>query len=1336
MNVHNQKILSYNFPINLDSNPIREIPETFYKFNCKIPLKLNDLNDNNLKNQFNKQYESILDSGSYCNFISTKLVKNLNLKPQKTTRIIQINGISGATKINEYVNLYFQAKISINKSIYLVTFKEKFLITDKIPTYLLLGNKFMKNYSLHYNYNDKIIFTDLNFNQFKKKFLSIKNYKKFNKNFIYSKLYSPNFNKYKNFNKNNYRKFNNKKFYESNFTCKQNNLVDSTLNKSTDNSPNYTKFQIYMNYDKNNKNIKNKKPHLYLKFFKKRDPNSRKNYENINQNNLKNIANNDNNKNLACVTTNNTTKINGNFSKNLLKNSKNNFEIQDEFNFNNFIYSFLSNNNEEIDYYDDEEEEEDFEIADIPEAYRDLVEVFSKIKADKLPPHRLTDCKIVLQKDATLHYGPIYPLTEEENKVLKEYIKENLKKGFIRHSESPAGYPVLFQKKKDGTLRLCIDYKKLNAVTVRNSYPLPLITDIIERVKGANYFTKLDLRSAYNLIRIREGDEYKTAFRTKYGHYEYLVMPFGLTNAPATFQSFINSVLRPYLEKFVILYLDDILIYSKSLEEHTEHVRTILKTLLDNNLYVKPKKCEFHKQQVEFLGHVISGKGIATDPNKIKSVKEWPTPKCVKDIQRFLGLCNYYRRFVENFAFIAKPLHNLTKKNIKFIWSKECEDAFQELKTRLTTSPILLHPDTQKPFIVECDASNFAIGAILSQKDDEGKLHPVAYYSRSLNNAELNYSITEKELLAIKSAFSTWRHLLLGAKYQVTVFTDHKNLIYTLGGKVENQRQHRWHLFFQEYNFQLIYRQGRKNGKPDSLSRRPDYEKDLEEIRPEHILDSKNISTTPCLIGVVSTLIDKIIEETKEDETAKDIHLYFSPNNANQGYFYRPFRKMNKFQIKNNMILYNNLIYVPASLRLEILNRYHDKPTAGHLGIRRTEELISRNFWWPKMHEDITKFVNSCDQCARNKVTRHKRYDLLRPLEVPDRPWKSIEIDFLCGLPESKKYTVVMVVVDRFSKMIHLIPFKEIPTAEETAKAFIKHIFRLHGLPEDIYTDRGTQFTSALWLELTEKLWIQPKIATTDHHETVGQVERCNSFIEQYLRCYSRAFFHDDWVEWLHLAEFVYNNTINESTKQTPFFINYGFNPSIDDIFLFNGTNSNFKYIQNVGDNFPLVKEVLMRAQDLYKRQADKKRIAAPELKENEKVWINAPPAFATNENQKLAPRKYGPYKILEVLPNGNYKIDISKSPFPKHHPVFHISELEPYISTPEIFKNRKKYKETTAEIVEIADFRTNYKEKRYEYKIRYKHRLTWHWVPATVIENDPRYQELLINFNKNIRKH
>ena len=636
-----------------------------------------------------------------------------------------------------------------------------------------------------------------------------------------------------------------------------------------------------------------------------------------------------------------------------------------------------------------------------------------------------------------------------------------------------------------------------------------------------------------------------------------------------------------------------------------------------------------------------------------------------------------------------------------------------------------MYPDPLKPYIVECDASNLAIGAILSQRDDTNKLHPVAYFSRSLNNAEINYSITDKELLAIKEAFSNWRHLLLGAKYKIKVYTDHRNLLYTLGGKIGNQRQHRWHLFFQEYNFELIYRQGRKNGKPDSLSRRPDYmNKNIEET-PEFILDSKNVKEVPTFIGITNDFMDKVKENYKDDETAEDLRLYFHENNARQGYFYRPFRKMNKFKIKNNMIFYNNLIYVPEKLRLDILMRYHEKPAAGHLGIKRTLELITRNFWWPKIHEDVASFVKSCETCARNKFNRHRRYGLLQPLETPDKPWNSIEIDFLCGLPPSKGYTVIMVVVDRFSKMIHLIPFKQIPDAKQTAKAFMENIFRLHGLPKDIITDRGSQFTSALWQELMDLLCIKSVIATTDHHETVGQVERCNSFISQYLRCYSKAYYHDDWIDWLYLAEFSYNNAVNESTKETPFFINYGFHPAMDDNFLIPESISNLKIARDISDNFNHIKNVLTRSKELYKRAADKKRMIAPKFEEGDLVWIQAPPSFNTEEKTKLAPCKYGPYKVQEVLKNNNYKINIKRSPFPKHHPIFHISELEPYIPTPQKFINRTADKESIKDIVEILGFRPNYKKNQYEYKIRYKYSLQTHWVPASEVEDNPRNQKI-----------
>ena len=679
-------------------------------------------------------------------------------------------------------------------------------------------------------------------------------------------------------------------------------------------------------------------------------------------------------------------------------------------------------------------------------------------------------------------------------------------------------------------------------------------------------------------------------------------------------------------------------------------------------------------------------------------------------------------------------MHNLTKKNTKFIWSEDCEKAFNELKIRLTSSPILLHPNPQKQYILECDACNVAIGSLLSQYDDDNKLHPIAYYSRSLNSAEINYSITDKELLAIRDSFSTWRHLLLGAKYKIKVFTDHRNLLYTLGGKIGNQRQHRWHLFFQDYDFELIYRQGRKNGKPDSLSRRPDYLKNINDDKPEFILDSKNVKDIPCFVGIMSNFIDQVIKYTKDDETAKDIMLYFSPYNDQKAY--KPFRKMNKFELKNDLILYNKLIYIPEKLRLDILMRYHEKPAAGHLGIKRTLELITRNYWWPKIKEDVTKFVNSCETCSRNKINRHRKYGELQPLETPDRPWKSIEIDFLCGLPDSKGYTVIMVVVDRFSKMIHLIPFKQIPNASQTAKAFLQYIYRLHGLPYDIYTDRGSQFTSELWNEFLELLYIKPKIATTDHHETVGQVERCNSFIEQYLRCYSKSFYHDDWVDWLPLAEFAYNNAVNESTKETPFFINYGFHPPLDEMTLLPQCNINHKLVQNVNDSFNHIKDVLMRSKELYKRYVDKKRIVAPEYKDGDLVWIQTPPSLNIENSSKLAPCKYGPYKVVQVLSNNNYKINIKNSPFPKHYPIFHVSELEPYRRTPTEFLNRTSDPESIKDIIEISGFRTNYKLQQYEYRVRYKYRSASNWVSSSEVEDNPRNQYIYQEYIKSGRRY
>ncbi|XP_053499602.1 uncharacterized protein LOC128619445 [Ictalurus furcatus] len=457
----------------------------------------------------------------------------------------------------------------------------------------------------------------------------------------------------------------------------------------------------------------------------------------------------------------------------------------------------------------------------IPSVYHDLIEVFSKKKASGLPPHRDYDCAIDLLPGTTPPRGRVYPLTVTEQKAMEEYIQEALHQGYIRPSTSPASAGFFFVEKKGGGLRPCIDYRGLNQCCVKYRYPLPLVPAALEQLRTATIFTKLDLRSAYNLVRIREGDEWKTGFSTTSGHYEYQVMPYGLSNAPSVFQCLINDVLRDMLGHHVIAYIDDILIYSDSREEHVHHVRQVLQRLLRHQLYVKAEKCEFHRTTIAFLGYVISPEGISMDQEKVQAVVSWPTPTTIKELQRFLGFANFYRRFIRNFSAIANPLTSLLKgKPKRLSWNSSAQSAFDKLKKAFTTAPIIKHPDPSRPFIVEVDASETGVGAILSQRfGEKPKLHLVAFFSRKLSPAERNYDVGNRELLAIKLALEEWRHWLEGATHQFVIFTDHKNLEYLRTAKRLTPRQARWALFFTRFHFTLSYRPGSKNTKADALSR-------------------------------------------------------------------------------------------------------------------------------------------------------------------------------------------------------------------------------------------------------------------------------------------------------------------------------------------------------------------------------------------------------------------------------------------------------------------------------------------------------------------------------------
>jgi len=463
----------------------------------------------------------------------------------------------------------------------------------------------------------------------------------------------------------------------------------------------------------------------------------------------------------------------------------------------------------------------------IPPEFEDLKGVFDDEAAATQLRNEDAEHAIETTEDPPL--GTIYPLSAKELEELREYIRKAKANGWIRDSVSPIGAPILFVPKPDGTNRLCVDYRGLNGVSIKNRHPLPLISEILDRLVGCQWFTKLDLKDAYHRIRIRKGDEWKTAFRTRYGLYEYLVMPFGLANAPATFQAYINKALGNYVDTICVVYLDDIMIFSKNRAEHEKHVRRVLERLIQFGLFCNLKKCRFFQKEVDFLGFVISLDGVSMDPRKVDTITSWPTPTTFPELQSFLGFCNFYRRFIEAYSKIAHPLTSLLKGSVNgkksgiFEWPAAAESAFRLLLERFTKAPMLMHFDPRRKIRVETDASAFAIAGILVQLNEaNGWWHPIAFWSRKLIDAERNYETHDQELLAIVASFKHWRHYLEGSEHPIEVLTDHRNLTGFAKVKQLNGRQARWAMFLSSYDFVITHRAGKLNP-ADAPSRRADY---------------------------------------------------------------------------------------------------------------------------------------------------------------------------------------------------------------------------------------------------------------------------------------------------------------------------------------------------------------------------------------------------------------------------------------------------------------------------------------------------------------------------------
>ncbi|CAH9124286.1 unnamed protein product [Cuscuta epithymum] len=880
-----------------------------------------------------------------------------------------------------------------------------------------------------------------------------------------------------------------------------------------------------------------------------------------------------------------------------------------------------------------------------------------------MPPEREVEFSIDLMPGTAPISKAPYRMAPKEMQELKEQLEELLGKGYIKPSVSPWGAPVLFVKKKDGSLRLCIDYRELNKATVKNKYMLPRIDDLFDQLKGASTFSKVDLRSGYHQVRIAEKDTPKTAFRTRYGHYEFTVMPFGLTNAPAVFMDLMNRVFRTYLDLFTIVFIDDILVYSKTPKEHEEHLRTALQTLRENQLYAKLSKCEFWKDRVAFLGHIITQEGVSVDPSKIEVVIDWPTPTTVTEVRSFLGLAGYYRRFVKDFSKIAKPLTNLTKKTTKFIWDEECKKAFQELKQRLTTAPILTLPSGTEGFEVYTDACLKGLGCVLMQN---GKV--VAYASRQLKTHEVNYPTHDLELAAVIFALKLWRHYLYGV--QCKIYTDHKSLKYIFTQKELNMRQRRWLELVKDYDLEIQYHEGKANVVADALSRKSTHSCRATWILPDELYrdfqkldlevrDFREVDRETRLLTMTVTpsLFDEIRAGQPGDIKLDRIRAGMT-NGVNG-----PFELH-----EDGSIRHKGRWCVPMKceeIKKKIMEEGHNTPYSVHPGGDKLYKDLKKNFWWPKMKKEVAEFVARCLNCQKVKAERCKPKGLVQPLEVPKWKWDSISMDFVGGLPLTKSgKDKVWVIVDRLTKTARFISMNETWSMEKLARAYIKHVVKNHGVPQDIVSDRDSRFLSQFWKELQAALGTKLRLSTAFHPTTDGQTERTIQTLEDMLRACILDL-QGSWDEHLDLIEFSYNNSYHASIKMAPYEALYGqkcrsplcWSDLTDKVVL------GPEYLHDTMEKVKLIQARMKAAQDRQKSYADLGRKPA-EFKVGEKVLLKVSPTKGVmrfGKKGKLSPRFIGPYDILERVGRLAYRLALPME-LAKVHNVFHISQLKKYV--------------------------------------------------------------------------
>lgn len=931
-----------------------------------------------------------------------------------------------------------------------------------------------------------------------------------------------------------------------------------------------------------------------------------------------------------------------------------------------------------------------------------FADVFEPLPAG-LPPDRQIDHLIPLIPGAKPVAKPVYKLTPKEEEEARKQITEMLAKGWISPSQSPWAAPILFAPKPDGGLRLCVDYRALNRQTVKNSYPMPRADVLLDKLKGAKVFSSIDLQAGYHQIKIDRNDVPLTGFRCNLGHFEYNVMCFGLTNAPATFQKVMNNVFKRQIEAgFVMVYLDDILIYSKNAEEHEQHLKEVLEAMRTHKLYAKSSKCEWNRTEVTFLGHLVSADGVRMDPKKTATVVDWPTPKTQTELRSFLGLANYFRRFLMGYASVAAPLHELLKKasTVQLTWLDKHEEAFQLIKKLISADIVLQYPDFDAPFELISDASLLGTGAVLLQN---GK--PIAYTSKKFLPAEKNYTTGEQELLGVINALKEWRCYLEGP--EVTVVTDHHPLTYLQTSAPLSRRQARWLEFMQRFHVTWEYRPGRLNI-ADPLSRHPNL---------------LSVMRSPALYAI------HIASHTDQSFRQKIVAAY-----ANDPWFRNP-DNLKELTLKNDLwyklittpgapLKSHSVIVIPDCLEIkdEIITNQHTELLAGHPGRDKTLELIQRSYWWPSMRADVEQFVSRCDSCQRNKALSRKPAGTLNPLPIPVTPWESVGIDFIVGLPRTKqKNDAIIVFIDRLTKMVHLAPTTIEVSATQTADLFVWNVVKLHGMPKDTVTDRGPQFAGNFWKSLLAQLGAKAKLSTAYHPQTDGQTERTNKTVGDMLRNYCDTS-QSNWDEHLPLIEFAINNSASSATQQSPFYLNYGYHPRTPAFRIDSDHPTARQTAESLASRLQRAKHCLQAARERMKAYYDRKHVPQSFLP-GEQVLLSTKNLRLTAP-RKLMPKYIGPFTILDKIGEQAYRLQLPEQM--TIHNVFHTSLLRPYKSDGTYQPPPIDWDDNNSPLWEVDKLLdhmplTDGKKKSYKYLVRWKGYTAEHdtWEPESQFSDD-----------------